>query len=79
MVIIHQGQWWPGHLGQFPPIFGASALVHGAQSYDLNSLSCPCSAKSEKSSGLSMAFVWFFYGFLLATIDEKMAFMAKRG
>jgi len=69
MVIIHQGQWWPGHLGQFPPILGASALIHGAQSYDLNSLSCPCNVKPEKSSGLSMAFVWFFYGFLMVSTD----------
>ena len=73
MVIIHQGQWRPGHLGQLPPILGASALIHGAQSYDLNSLSCPCNVKPEKSSGLSMAFVWFFYGFLMVLINVEMA------
>jgi len=69
MVVIHQGQRRSGHLGQLPPILGASALIHGAQSYDLNSLSCPCNVKPEKSSGLSMAFVWFFYGFLMVSTD----------
>ena len=79
MVIIHQGQRRSGHLGQFPSILGAAALVHGALSYNLNLWSCPCNVKPEKSSGLSMAFVWFFYGFLMVETDEKMAVMAKRG
>jgi hypothetical protein len=73
MVIIHQGQRRSGHLGQFPSIPGAPALVHGAQSYDLNSLCCPCNAKPKKSSGLEMAFVWFFYGFLMVLINVEMA------
>ena len=36
MFIIHPVKRRPGHLGQLPPIPGASALVHGALSFDRN-------------------------------------------
>ena len=29
MIIMHQGQWRSCHLGQFPSVMWAAALVHG--------------------------------------------------
>jgi hypothetical protein len=65
MVTVHQGQRRPCHLGQFFPVMGASALVHGAQprmSVVLNGSFSTVYWKDEKKFWLFSGFFWFFRG-----------------
>lgn len=77
-IIGHQVQRRPGHLSQFPPILGASALVHGALSFDRNSCNFALVMQRQKPlPAFRCLFFWFFY-FLMVLINWEMAEMARR-
>jgi len=77
MFIIHPVKRRPGHLGQLPPIPGASALVHGALSFDQNSCNFALSVQRQKIFRPFAGFFMVFYGFLMVEINGKMTEMTK--
>lgn len=70
MIIIHPVKRRPGHLGQLPPIPGASALVHGALSFDRNSCNFALSVQRQNNFRP-------FDGFLMVEINGIMTELTK--
>lgn len=76
MFIIHPVKRRPGHLGQLPPIPGASALVHGALSFDRNSCNFALSIQRQNNFRPFDGFLWFLWLFD-GRINGKMTELTK--